>query len=115
MFFGPLTMNMYGAFPGALGPNQRVNVIGYVKYYNETTDEYYPAVNVPVEIWATDDQFVEMVYTDENGKFMVSVPLEVGQAIIIDILGQRFRAFIGYYHEAGDTASLGDFILESPP
>jgi len=107
MFQLPMQMSYYSPAPAAMYGGELVYVTGYVYYFNETTFEETPAVDVEVRIFATDELFDEYVFTDEDGFFYSNERYEAGQVLKLTIGEAKFYPFIDYYVE--DTVFLGAF------
>lgn len=96
--------------PGAIRPQEGDNLIlsvfvcGYVYRMNKTTEIGERAVDLKVRIYATDEQFDNIVYTDELGRYNSTKKFQVGQLVTLLIEGVRYIRFISYYAE--DTYKL---------
>lgn len=83
-----------------------VKVYGYVFWFNETSGQDMPVNNFKVRIWATDELFDDVVWTDNNGRYESTVVFRVGQLVTLLVEGSDVRhiRFISYH--AVDTCEL---------
>jgi len=100
--FMSVTQDTYA--PGVISPHEGdlplcVLVCGYVYRMNKTTELGEPVVDLKVRIYATDEQFDDIVYTDELGRYESTKKFQVGQLVTLLIEGTRYIRFISYYAE----------------
>ena len=115
MFQLTVFSDSYAPLPALMQEGEQIYVYGDVWYYNTTHpvfgDAYeYPASNISVRIFATDELKSETVITDIDGFFLSTLTYEAGQILTITILDDRYEKFIGY-NEIGDFY-LGKFYVE---
>lgn len=97
-----ISEDVYSPLPALMQEGAQIHVYGDVWYFNETIE--YPAFNVSVRIFATDELKSEVVFTDADGYFLSILTYEAGQILTITIRDYRYETFIGYNE-------LSDFYL----
>jgi hypothetical protein len=105
----------YAPLPSLMWKGEYIHVFGEVWYYNTThpmggSASKYPAPNISVRIFATDEQKAEIIITDIDGCFISTLTYEAGQILTITILNDRYEKFIGY-KESNDFY-LGRFYIQ---
>lgn len=86
-----------------------VIVYGYVFRFNTTLGYDMPVVDVKVRLWATDELFEDVVWTDNDGRYESTVVFRVGQLVSVLVEGTRYVRFISYH--AVDTCELDSVYL----
>jgi len=88
-----------------------VIVYGYVLWFNETSGQDMPIKGFKVRIWATDELFADIVWTDNDGRYESFAVFRVGQLVTLLVEGSDIRhiRFISYH--AVDTCELDPVYL----
>lgn len=88
-----------------------VIIYGYVFWHNETSGQDRPIKGFKVRIWATDELFDDVVWTDNSGRYESAVVFKVGQLVTLMVEGSSIRhiRFISYH--AVDTCELDPIYL----
>lgn len=111
-----ISEDVYSPFPALMQEGAQVHVFGNVLFYNmthpvfEDVSREYPAPNISVRIFATDELKSEVAITDIDGYFLSTLTYEAGQILTVTILDNRYEKFIGYNEI--DDFYLGRFYVE---